>query len=355
RMNGGTLQLRSAPRFIVGAALLLWGWQNAFLVYAVGMALVFEAARWTQWRWPVTNREFNYVSDLSSVILLVLVIYSFNTEGSKGIFTILSLMPFVLFPLVLVQAYSESGSVGLTALFISLRRLDPAKHPEARSRIDLTLPFFLTCVISASAGNRYSALFFAAVCVLLGIVLWVLRPRRYGAGSWIALLILAFVLGYAGQYGLTVLQARMESYAMQVFERFFWRFRDPNMAATAIGSIGRIKLSDRIVLRVLTDAPLQSPLLLREAAYDSFSYGIWSSQEREFSLIDPDITGTAWNLSGRPGQRSVALTTYLSDVAGVIPLPHAASRIRDVNATEITRNRYGSVKMEIKEGWTSYT
>ncbi|MGH8631307.1 MAG: transglutaminase-like domain-containing protein, partial [Burkholderiales bacterium] len=65
--------------------------------------------------------------------------------------------------------------------------------------------------------------------------------------------------------------------------------------------------------------------------------------------------GTAWNLSGRPGQRSVALTTYLSDVAGVIPLPHAASRIRDVNATEITRNRYGSVKMEIKEGWTSYT
>lgn len=354
-MNGATIQLQVAPRFIVGAGLLLWGWQNAFLIYALAMALVIEVARWTHWRWSVTDKEFNYVSDLSSIILLVLVIYVFNTEGSKGIFTILSLMPFVFFPLVLVQTYSESGGVGLTALFISLRRLDPLRHPEARTRIDLTLPFFLTCLISASAGNRYSALFFAAVCLLLGIVLWTLRPRRYTAGSWVGLFTLAIVLGYTGQYGLTVLQARAEGYAMQVFERFFWRFRDPNMAATAIGSIGRIKLSDRIVLRVRSDSPLQSPLLLREATYDTFGYGIWSSQAREFSLVDPDITGTSWSLADQPGRLRVSVSTYMSDVAGVIPLPHASSRIRDVNATEITRNPYGSVKMEIKEGWTSYT
>lgn len=354
-MNSAGPVLPAAPRFVAGAGLLLWGWQNGFLLYAAAMAVAIEGARWIRWRWPVTDKEFNNVSDLSSVILLVLVIYVFSTAGSKGIFTILSLLPFVFFLLVVIQAYSDSGGVRLSALFISLRRLDAAKHPEAGTRIDLTLPFVITCLISASAGNQRDLWFFAMVCLLLGIVLWDLRPRRYRARTWCALLVIAFTTAYVGQIGLTYVQTYIEGYAIQIFDRFMWRYRDPNMATTAIGSIGRIKLSDRIVLRVKTGKPLESPLLLREATYDTYGYGIWSNQAYDFTLVDPDISGTSWKLMDGAGGELVSISTYMPEVAGVIAVPHGVNGIRDVTATQITRNRYGSIKMEIKEGWTRYT
>lgn len=354
-MNSASLQLGRAPPFIVCAGLLIWGWQNQFLIYAAGMALALEAAHWASWRWPVTDREFNHVSDLSSVIFLVVVVYVFSEEGAKGIFLILALLPFVFFLLLLVQVYSDAGQVRLSALFVSLRRLDPRFSPEAQARVDLSLPYFATCLISASAGNQQPGWFFFTVCVLVGAVLWTVRPRRYPAPLWFTMLCLAVALGYAGQIGLTRLQAAAESSLMQVFERFMWRYRDPNRATTAIGSLGRLKLSDRILLRVKTDRPLTAPLLLREAAYDTYGYGIWSNQDYEFTPIDPDATGNIFLLNTAPTRDKISLSTYLTEDTGIVPLPLGATRIRDAGATEVTRNRYGAVRAEIREGWVRYT
>jgi transglutaminase-like putative cysteine protease len=348
--------LRGASPLLVAAALLLWGWQNAFLPWAAGMAAAIEAARWVRWRWPVTDREFNHVSDLSSVVLLVIVIYVFSTQGSKGIFLILALLPFTLFPLVLVQVFSERGRMKLSALFLSLRRLDPGTSPEALAEIDLTLPYLLLCLISASAGNRSPAVFFFLVAALLGIVLWSVRSRRHPAALWAGMLILAVALGWAGQIGLMRLQYAVEASVLQLFDRYLWRYRDPNMATTAIGMIGRIKLSDRIVLRVRTDEPLNSPLLLREATYDSYRYGVWSARRRNFTAIDPEISGTAWTLRANGASpRRATISTFMSEKSGVVPLPHGANRIDEVVATEISRNPYGTVSMEIREGWIHFT
>ena len=281
--------LPPAPPMLLGCGLLLWGWQNSFLLYAVPMALVLEGARWIQWRWPVTDHEFNNASDLSSVILLIAVIYIFNEYGAKGIFVILAIMPFVVFPLLLVQSFSVAGQVRVSALFISMRKLDPARHPEAALPVDLTLPYFLTCVVAASAGNHTEDLFMALVVLLLCWLLWEVRPHRYHPGLWVLLMALTAGLGYAGQRGLVYMQYRVEGYTLEILDRYLWRFRDPDLATTAIGSIGRIKFSDRIMLRVKTRAPLRGMLLLREATYDSYDYGMWSNQKSRFAVIDADF------------------------------------------------------------------
>ena len=346
--------LPPAPPMLLGCGLLLWGWQNSFLLYAVPMALVLEGARWIQWRWPVTDREFNNASDLSSVILLIAVIYIFNEYGAKGIFVILAIMPFVVFPLLLVQSFSVAGQVRLSALFISLRKLDPARNPEAMLRVDLTLPYFLTCVVAASAGNHTEEIFLALVVLLLCWLLWEVRPRRYHPGIWVLLVAMAAGLGYAGQRGLVYLQYRVEGYTLEILDRYLWRFRDPDLATTAIGSIGRIKFSDRIMLRVKTRAPLRGMLLLREATYDSYDYGMWSNQKSQFAAIDADITGTRWKLSDRKPDNALSISTYMGLDAGVIPVPHGVTAIRQVAATEISRNAMGSVKMEIRQGWVRY-
>jgi hypothetical protein len=339
----------------MAAALLLWGWQNGFLPYAVPMAAALEAARWVRWRWSVTDREFNHVSDLSSVVLLVIVLYAFSTQGAKGIFLILALLPFSLFPILLVQVFSERGSLRLSALFLSLRRLDPATAPEAAAAIDLGLPYFLLCLIAASAGNHSPAAFLAFVTALLAVVLWSIRPRRYPVAIWCGMLALAIGLGYAGQLGLVSLQYAVEASVLQLLDRYLWRHRDPHHASTAIGMIGRMKLSDRIVVRVRTNRPLDAPLLLREASYDSYRYGVWSARRQTFTPIDPELTGAAWALAGEGGQdRRATISMYMTEESGVVPLPHGASRIEDVAATEISRNPYGAVSMEIREGWISF-
>lgn len=346
--------LPPAPPLLLGCGLLLWGWQNHFLLYALPMALVLEGARRIQWRWPVTDREFNNASDLSSIILLIAVVYIFNENGAKGIFIVLAVMPFVVFPLILVQVFSVAGHVRLSALFMSLRKLDAIRNPDAALPVDMTLPYFLTCVVSASAGNHTEEVFLPLAVLLLCWLLWEIRPRRYHPGIWLLLIAVTAALGYAGQRGVVYLQYRVEGYTLEVLERYLWRFRDPDLATTAIGSIGRIKLSDRIVLRVKSRAPLSGMLLLREAAYDTYGYGIWSNQKSRFTAIDPDVTGTRWQLSDRKPDNVLTLSTYMIKDAGVIPVPHGVTAIRQVAATEISRNPMGSVKMEIRAGWIRY-
>ncbi|MCZ6804401.1 MAG: hypothetical protein O7D86_10825, partial [Proteobacteria bacterium] len=108
-MKTKPIQLRSAPPVILTAGLLLWGWQTMFLPYALIMAVMLETSYWVSWRWHITNKEFNDIADLIGIVFFIVVIYIFVTEGANGIFVILSILPFILFLLVLVQLYSEAG------------------------------------------------------------------------------------------------------------------------------------------------------------------------------------------------------------------------------------------------------
>ena len=134
--------LRSAPPLLLGAGLVLWGWQNGFLAYAVLMGLLLELPHYINWRWPVTDKEFNNLTDLSGLVFFIVIIYIFTDKGAEGIYTILSIIPFVLFFLILVQLYSDKGGIKLSALFISLRKLDAGNSPELNRYIDVTSVFY---------------------------------------------------------------------------------------------------------------------------------------------------------------------------------------------------------------------
>ncbi len=310
-MNSQPASLTAAPRFSLGAALLLWGWQTGFLIFAIPMIFLIEMSSWVTWRWPISNREFNNVSDLSGVGFFITIVYIFMTAGTKGIFVILSVMPFVLLPLLLLQRYSERGRLPVNSLFISLRRLDPVTSPEAAAEVDLSLPYLLVCIVSASAGNQRTVWFFILTFALFAIVLWSFRPQRYRVSVWAGLLCLAFILSYAGQEGIREIQRSLEASLISLFDQFMWRHRDPERANTAIGSIGRLKLSDSIVLRIDTTDNFTGPLLLREASYQKYGYGMWSNTDSQYTVIDPSISGNRWTLA--EGGQDKALT-----ISGII-------------------------------------
>jgi len=351
-VTSAATRLRPAPPFLLGAGLLIWGWQTGFFVFAIPMALLLEFSHWIRWRCVITDKEYNIVSDVSGLIFLILVVYIFSNDGAGGIYRILSIMPFILYLLILGQAYGERGMIRLSVLFVSLRKLE--RDDDMNREFDLSLPYFLLCIISASSGNRYPALFFLFVCLLLAVILWSIRPGRYHGSLWAGLLILSLSLAYAGQAGMKHAQRSIEIMMMDIFEKYMWRYRDPDRASTAIGSLGRIKLSDRILLRVDTDKKLRKPLLLHEAGYTDYGFGAWSNDNNDFELIDPDITPGSWTLDRPRGERSLTLSTYMIKEIGVIPLPYGTTDIYDVNAFDLNRNPYGAIRIEATSGWVDY-
>lgn len=348
------LQLHHPPPFLIGAVLLFWGWQCSFLPYAVLMCITIEITRIVPWRWNITDTEFNTLSDFSGVIFFLSVIYIFSDEGAKGIYVILSVLPFILFPLLAVQKYSSAGLMKISALIVSLRKLEPEQAPESGKLIDLAYPYLLICMISASTGNQRNLWFFIFISTLISVILWQIRPRRFRLLMWLGALCISLSIAFATQYGLRRMQASIEASFLSVFDQFMWRFRDPNRTTTAIGSLGRLKLSDKIVLRVKTRDKLKRPLLLKEASYNSFGHGIWTTQNSAFSVIDQNSDGS-WTLNQTsPGAESVSIATYMLREKSVIPLPHGSNRIHNVTAIEIEKNTHGTVLMDIREGWINF-
>lgn len=353
-MDESIRRLQSSPPIIIGAALLVWGWQCQLVMYAIPMALLIEVSPVVRWRWAITDKEFNTLSDFSGVVFFLCVVYIFSTEGARGIFVILKVLPFILFPLLITQRYSEAGVMRMSALIVSLRKLASRDSSQRDGSFDIGLPYFVLCLISASSGNQRTILFFVVVAGLLAIVLWPMRSRRFSIVTWCISLALAVTIAYGMQTGMRQLQASIEASFMGMFDQFMWRYRDPNRATTAIGSLGRLKLSDRIVLRVATEENIRLPMLLKEASYSSFGHGIWSTNDKEFSVIDQNEDGS-WDLiRDRAAERSMRISTYMIKEKGVIPLPHGSTRIENVTAIELARNPHGAVSMDIREGWISF-
>ena len=74
------------PPYLLGAGLLLWGWHVDLLPYAVVMGLIIESTRWVPWRWQVTEKDFNRVTDFTSVGFVVVIIYQFDSHAFHAIY-----------------------------------------------------------------------------------------------------------------------------------------------------------------------------------------------------------------------------------------------------------------------------
>ena len=348
-----------APPLLLGLVLLFWGWQDGHLGYAMPMAILLESARLISLRFDIETGEFNRIADLSSLGFIAIVLYQFNERGMGGIFAILGWLPLVFFPLLFMQKYSLAGRVPLPALFYSMRKLSADRLPEP---VDLGYPYLLLCLLAASAGNQRGLVFFACAGGLLLLALWPLRSRRYARPTWVLAVLLAAGLGYGLQYGAQAVQRQMEQMLLGFFDDYFWQHADPDRSITRIGALGRLKLSDRIRIRVKTDKPLTHRLYLQEASYDQFNLGTWKATENQFQALDPAPGKPRhWRIpGGDAGDTPAAATgellisTRLKKELSVIPLPRGVHEFSLPGAVELKRNPLGTSILEMRPGLVSY-
>ena len=356
--------LVTPPPMLLGASLLFWGWQTGFLFLALPLAVLVEAARALTWRLELSATDFHRLTDLCTLLIVVSGIYLFSTtgtsraaaDGPRAMTLLFQWMPLLLFPLIASQLYSTAAKVPLTSFFWALRR-QAARSPQTRPGVvDLGYLYFAICILAASAANRRTLEFYAGLCVLAGWALWPWRSRRFSPLWWVPMLGIAAVAGYGGHVALHQFQQAVEQ---TVFDYIFSMVRgdaDPFRTTTAIGHLGRLKLSDRTILRVEPRAGLHLPFLLREASYDVYNSPAWLASAAGFSAVLPEADGETWKFStGHSAAERVTVSAYLNRGRGVLSLPGGAFEIDRLAVVGVNRNRLGAVKVEEGLGLVTYT
>jgi transglutaminase-like putative cysteine protease len=351
------------PPFLLGCTLLFWGWQSHLLLIATPMALILEIARWINWRWALAEKDFNRVTDFTSLFFILVMIYLINQESVHGLITLLNWLPILFFLLIGTQTYSIQGSIKLSSLFLSLRRKQSnrdSRHKIANLRINLSYPYIVICLLAASVFR--TSWFAVGMFFFVGWGLWTIRPQRYPVAVWGIFLIVAGILAYVIQGGLSSLQAELEKIVINHFQNRLFANRDPYRQHTAIGDISQLKLFNKILLRV--DTPY--PILLRQASYNAYINTAWFAKPHHFTEIfaNPRVK-TTWTLTNEPGQidnklklstsPKIQISAYLQQGKGVLALPHGTYKISKLVVPTVQRHDLGAVKVENGPGLVKYT
>lgn len=345
------------PPFWVGLTLLFWGAMTDQIVLALVLAVVAEFATVSPVKWELSSAHFHRVADATSALFAIVAIYQFNEYSIYAIYRILALLPVCVFPLLVAERYSTSGALPLSALFLSLRRRVRSGFEQDRL-IGIAAPYVILVALAASATEHKGSVYFIGVlCVLAGF-LFAQRSRRYRIALWCSSIIAAGVVAFALHSGVRATQARLEDSFSYWVNQFNWLQTDPQRELTSIGSIGRLKLSDRIRVRVAAPRSIPLPLALREASYSRFNLGMWSTTgTKAFAALDPLPETTSWHLDSTPtdsnGRQAAIVIDHREDV-GVAPLPYGTYRIRGSELIEIQQNRYRTTLLEALPGQLEY-
>lgn len=316
----------------LSAALLLWGVLCGLPAAALAMVAPLLLAARVRWRWALEDKDFNRVCDFSAIGFVLLALYLFDTHSIGGVYQLLRWLPVALFLPVLVQVYSTRDRLKYSALFWSVRRAERRGTIEDAGTLDFRVPYLVICLVAAGASPASGHWFgIGAGAVLVGL-LWSNRPRRYSFAVWAAVMVLGLGAAWATQAGVKEVRRMVEPMLMNYFQDRIWKYRDPYSAYTAIGHIGRLKTSERIMLRVRSAIPGGDvPTLLREAVYQVFSRNLWLGERGRFVALESDVSGERWRLRAPPGDgsaeagvqgaREVDISTYLRSGKGLVPVP----------------------------------
>ncbi len=328
------------PPGLLGSALAFWGWHSGLWWLGLSLGALAEMPRWLSWHWESSLRERQRAADLSTLLMVLAGLYLYLTQPRLGdaIIVLLRWLPLWLFPLMAAQLFGGRDGVEASVLFISLRG-----RPEEGKPIDLRPAYLLLCLLAAGMVKPGSQAYFPGLAVLGAWSLWSLRPRPRSPVAWSGALILALGLGYFVGLSLQQMQLLLEDRVVEWLADWHGP-EDPYRATTAIGEVGRLKLSERIVLRVRTDQPLQSPLLLRSASFNRYVHGTWLAHQYPFRSLGRD--SNIWRITpGNEPSRWASVDMELDDGQGVLPLPADVRYLEGLEGAQLGRHPFGTVKV----------
>ncbi len=334
------------PPLLIGATLLLWGWQSRLLYPALAMAAVLESHHFIKSRWDFSESDIARISDLCTILLAIVVLIAVIKEPGRFMLLTLQWMPIAVSPLIATQQYSQSGTIHGSALLILFRRR-LTKETRRKFIIDISYPYFFMCLVSAAGANAGKSWFYFGLLALTAWALWPLRSRRYPFYLWLLLLMAGGALGYAGQAGLY----RLHTFLLEAGYDYFTKNRDPYKSTTAIGEVIALKQSSRILFRLAPDGPIALPIRLREACYTAYDRATWYATHSGFEELLPETDTGTWTIAAAgAGAQRVQIWMRLPKGRNLLKLPGGTFRLHDLNVARLDRNSLGAVRSESEAG-----
>jgi len=366
------------PPFLLGAALLFWGWQRGHLVEGAAMAAVLEGARWIKARWDFTDDDFRRIWTFCALLLLGAAVYAFTATGgpsdvrgflqnpsfaternagnttARTVAALIRWLPMIFFLFLAAQAFSSREGIPPETISVILRlRWQKARRlglpPPVAKSVNISYPYFMLCLLSASFHSSEDETFFWGLCALVAWALWPHRSWRHGVVIWAVAMAAAILLGYSGQHGVGRLYRLFDNYNAQWWTRTAAGGADSMQSKTTLGQIGRLKGSSKIVIRLEPKDGSRAPPLLREASYRTWRGQVWYSEvsRDKFETVYEGTNHTTWVLlPGTTNRAAVNLACYLPGRFAVLPLPTGSGRLENLSAWGLYKSSLGTVLAE---------
>jgi transglutaminase-like putative cysteine protease len=352
----------SAPPYLIGAALLFWGWQSGNLAVGALLGAALEALRAFNLRIDLGEKEHSTIADLSTVgFVLLAVLLAANRGIGGGILEAFIWQPVALSPILAAQLVTADRRIPLSALFRYMRKLRRA-NPEIKDPpVDVSSVYAALALLSAGVANQRGQEYYIGVVVGAACLLYAARPRGRGGpaylAAFVAMLAAAAAIGYAGHVGLQQLQLALFDWVLDLNLRTV--DTDPYRSRTELGSLGRLKKYDAIVLRVYAgEKDAAQVQLLHRASYNTYLSGTWVARGAQMENLDSLADNETWVLQEAAQPDAPLLRVRMSSRfdAGraILPLPAGTVRIASFPATQIQHNALGAVHALLGVEWANY-
>ncbi len=329
-----------APAGLVGAALLLWGVsiQMAWLGGLAGLA--FEGLRLAAAApWARAPALVAPAMRVCALLALAFLGYAVATQSlPHSLYSWLRWLPVILLPLPVLQLLAQR--IPLSSLARGVRSDGGA--PAGDRDVDFTHGYAAASLAAAGTGSGAQPWLYLAFAAIVGWALIARAPASRRAAA-AALLAAAAPLGYGIHVGLAALQDRVDEWSSELIADMNLAKPDPFRERTRIGDLGRIKLSDRIVMRVAVEGPRPAALLLRESAFDRYRSGEWHGVRRAARMAPRQ--GERWIVSEGPAGSRLTLRRSLPGGEGLLPLPPATRSVGPLAAQSVEVFPTGAVRV----------
>lgn len=369
----------NTPRMLIPAALIFWGWQTGAMLFAMLMALALELPRYVSIRWEFSAREYNRIWDLCGLLFVGAALYCYaSREQSNVVVRLMEALnwternrhmklsvsaslfffqwwPMLFFPFALAQAWGSRDRHPASTFFYFMRRRERLGKTFPSGGVNISHIYLAICLLAASATTHRDFWFYTGFSAIAGWALWFMRPQRFSAAVWASLLLFVVWGGRWSHQRLHLLQTQLEDGIMQMVSQWVNKQADPLKSHTAIGQIGELKLSGKIILRVEPDlGPV--PSLILDSSYSVYHGPNWyAGRGKEFKAVFAESDTTTWTIGElRPETNSVRISGYLDGGEGILTLPAGSWQLADLMVGEVKHNNYGVVQVLDGPGLAHY-
>ena len=329
------------PPLFLGFSTIFWGFCTGWEAFSIAAAVVFEASNIIKTRFDLQKKDFIRISDLSSLVMLILLFYAYVENEPRMIFlSFITTLPIIFMPLLFAQLFSTSDKVIIGTKW--------GKRTHSHAPVDVRTLYILAIAFSTAAANIKSVWFLVPFLAMILVVLSGYAKDKRSLKRYILFSLLAvfitFLIGTTVVAGHFLIGRKMMQWYSDWYDSLS---ADPFRTSTAMGDLGKMKLSGEIVFRVYPDEP-SIPLYMKQSDYNVIVRNTWYSRPKRTTSVFPD-NDMEWQFFGEsegPERMKISIWMNKRKGEGVLPLPDGAKRALELDVAGIEKSALGAVYVE---------